>query len=162
MWLRRPYILFINKKSNLRNGSEDSRQCQNCSSKKGSLIKTEKGGWCEVETCTWSSMSHVKSGCFARIPRVCANDSVMLPAAKFLGSPLTNDLSQVSGAGTLVSWANTLLLEPRGCWRSQVVGDTCWVEWSEVKWKSLSRVWLFVTPWTIQSMEFSRPEYWSG
>ena len=30
------------------------------------------------------------------------------------------------------------------------------------KWKSLSHVWLFVTPWTIQSMEFSRSEYWSG
>ena len=29
-------------------------------------------------------------------------------------------------------------------------------------WKSLSRVWLFVTPWTIQPMEFSKPEYWSG
>ena len=29
------------------------------------------------------------------------------------------------------------------------------------KWKSLGCVWLFVTPWTIQSMEFSRPEYWS-
>ena len=28
--------------------------------------------------------------------------------------------------------------------------------------KSLSRVRLFATPWTIQSMEFSRPEYWSG
>ena len=28
--------------------------------------------------------------------------------------------------------------------------------------KSLSLVWLFATPWTIQSMEFSRPEYWSG
>ena len=26
----------------------------------------------------------------------------------------------------------------------------------------LSRVQLFVTPWSIQSMEFSRPEYWSG
>ena len=25
-----------------------------------------------------------------------------------------------------------------------------------------SCVWLFVTPWTIQSMEFSRLEYWSG
>ena len=25
-----------------------------------------------------------------------------------------------------------------------------------------SRVQLFVTPWTIQSMEFSRPQYWSG
>ena len=23
-------------------------------------------------------------------------------------------------------------------------------------------VWLFETPWTIQSMEFSRPEYWNG
>ena len=30
------------------------------------------------------------------------------------------------------------------------------------KWKLLSRVWLFVTPWSTQSMEFSRPEYWSG
>ena len=30
------------------------------------------------------------------------------------------------------------------------------------KWKALSPVWLFVTPWTIQSMEFSRPEYQSG
>ena len=30
------------------------------------------------------------------------------------------------------------------------------------KWKSLSCVWLFATPWTIQSIEFSRPEYWSG
>ena len=27
------------------------------------------------------------------------------------------------------------------------------------KWKPLSHVWLFATPWTIQSMEFSRPEY---
>ena len=30
------------------------------------------------------------------------------------------------------------------------------------KRKSLSHVRLFVTPWTIQSMELSRPEYWSG
>ena len=30
------------------------------------------------------------------------------------------------------------------------------------KWKSLSQVRLCATPWTIQSMEFSRPEYWSG
>ena len=31
-----------------------------------------------------------------------------------------------------------------------------------MKWKSISHVWLFATPWSIQSMEFSRPEYWSG
>ena len=30
------------------------------------------------------------------------------------------------------------------------------------EWKSLCRVWLFATPWTMQSMEFSRPEYWNG
>ena len=36
-----------------------------------------------------------------------------------------------------------------------------WTEW-KWRWKPLSRVWLFVTPWTIESMEFSRPEYWSG
>ena len=28
--------------------------------------------------------------------------------------------------------------------------------------ESLSHVWLFAIPWTVQSMEFSRPEYWSG
>ena len=41
------------------------------------------------------------------------------------------------------------------------------IEPSEVKWKLLSHVQLFVTPWTIScqaplSMEFSRQEYWSG
>ena len=35
------------------------------------------------------------------------------------------------------------------------------------KWKLLSRIWLFVTPWTAAhqaplSIEFSRQEYWSG
>ena len=30
------------------------------------------------------------------------------------------------------------------------------------KWKLLSYVQLFVTPWSTQSMEFSRPQYWSG
>ena len=30
------------------------------------------------------------------------------------------------------------------------------------EWKSFSPVQLFATPWIIQSMEFSRPEYYSG
>ena len=33
------------------------------------------------------------------------------------------------------------------------------MKWSEVK---VIQSWLFVTPQTIQSMGFSRPEYWSG
>ena len=35
----------------------------------------------------------------------------------------------------------------------------CYCKWN---WKSLTRVRLFATPWTIQSVEFSRPEYWTG
>ena len=40
-------------------------------------------------------------------------------------------------------------------------------EMNEMKWKSLSRVRLFVTPWTVAPqapppMGFSRQEYWSG
>ena len=46
------------------------------------------------------------------------------------------------------SWALVCLCV---IWASQVV--------LVVRWKSLSRVRLFATPWTIQSMEFSRPEY---
>ena len=36
--------------------------------------------------------------------------------------------------------------------------------WNSYLWKVkwVSQVWLFATLWTIQSMEFSRPEYWSG
>ena len=33
---------------------------------------------------------------------------------------------------------------------------------SLLKGKLLGRVRLFATLWTIRSMEFSRPEYWSG
>ena len=33
---------------------------------------------------------------------------------------------------------------------------------SRVKSESFSHAQLFVTPWTIESMEFSRPEYWNG
>ena len=38
------------------------------------------------------------------------------------------------------------------------------LEWVAISFfaKLLSHVQLFETSWTIQSMEFSRPEYWSG
>ena len=47
-----------------------------------------------------------------------------------------------------VPLSENLVVEPQEGWK-----------W---KWKSLSRVWLFATPWTMQSREFSRPECWSG
>ena len=49
----------------------------------------------------------------------------------------------------------------RVCWDVSVVSCPLLWKW-KWKWKLLSCVWLFVTPRTIQSMEFSRPEYWSG
>ena len=37
-----------------------------------------------------------------------------------------------------------------------------WTLLSQLNVCVLSRVWLFVTPWTPLSMEFSRQEFWSG
>ena len=56
-------------------------------------------------------------------------------------------------SGNLPWWAVMLKLGPRGLWRSEV--------------KSLSRVWLVVTLWTVAyqaplSMGFSKQEYWGG
>ena len=49
--------------------------------------------------------------------------------------------------------------------RDKMRGRSLWPQIHKVKgwqWKSLSHVRLFATPWTIESMEFSRPEYWGG
>ena len=59
-------------------------------------------------------------------------------------------------------WAQTSLFVPsmgkRGWWCKGWRAFT----WPRGKWKSLSCVRPFATPWSIQPMEFSRSEYWSG
>ena len=45
--------------------------------------------------------------------------------------------------------------------RKQIATKESLDEGQKVKWKSFSYVQLFVTPRTIQFLEFSRPEYWS-
>ena len=86
------------------------------------------------------------------------------------GRPLSGEvLLQVGWEESVVLPQHTGLCSPGGTW-TRVAADPppqepsahSFQEQSEVKWKSLSRVRLFATPWTIQSMEFSRPEYWSG
>ena len=58
--------------------------------------------------------------------------------------------------------------QPRNRIRVSCIADGFFTNWAirealwKWKWKLLSCVWLFATPWTIQSVEFSRPEYWSG
>ena len=75
-----------------------------------------------------------------------------------------NCLSRNIHLGLLLEWKiifivlshlNLSLFLVRQSW----VNIRCW-KW-KVK-KSLSHVRLFVTPWSIQSMECSRPKYWSG
>ena len=41
-------------------------------------------------------------------------------------------------------------------WEEEIATDV------KFKVKVVQFIWLFVTPWNIQSMEFSRPEYYSG
>ena len=40
--------------------------------------------------------------------------------------------------------------------------DAVGILFKQSEWKLLSHVRLFATPWTLQSMDFSRPEYWTG
>ena len=41
-------------------------------------------------------------------------------------------------------------------WEEEIATDV------KFKVKVVQFIWLFVTPWNIQSMEFSRPEYYNG
>ena len=64
------------------------------------------------------------------------------------------------------------LVMDREAWRalySMRSQSQMWLsDWTELNiyekrnWMLVSCAWLFETPWTIQSLEFSRPEYWSG
>ena len=62
------------------------------------------------------------------------------------------------GRGILAIWSFGTVYRERGR-RCDCRSLTLTIKW---KWKSLSCVRLFAIPWTIQSMEFCRPQYWSG
>ena len=71
-----------------------------------------------------------------------------------------------------LKWEPELKKQNHNLYEEKKKGLNVWssISWSwnkiklkcEVKWKLLSCVQLFATLWTIQSMELSRPEYWSG
>ena len=54
-------------------------------------------------------------------------------------------------------WPRFILADPHEA--KTLDAQVCCRKW---EWKSLSHVQLFATPWTTRSVEFSRPDYWSG
>ena len=70
-----------------------------------------------------------------------------------LNALLDTQLRRCLGKNSLWIWGTAI--------QCDVYFEPMTMKWNEVKWKSLSCVWLFATPWTIQSMQFPRPEYWS-
>ena len=58
-------------------------------------------------------------------------------------------------------WTCLLVTSPALAGRLFTTSATWEAQIYSWKWKSLSRVQLFATPWTMQSMTFSRPEHWS-
>ena len=74
---------------------------------------------------------------------------------RFLGQkdPLEQEMATHS---RILAWRIPWTEEPGGL---QSTGSQRVRQFSSVQ--SLSRVRLFATPWPIQSMEFSRQEYWS-
>ena len=72
----------------------------------------------------------------------------------------------LTGLITLQSKGLSRVFSSTRVWKYQFFGTQSSL-WSSShihtwKWKSLSCVQLVASPWTIQSMEFSGPEYWSG
>ena len=83
------------------------------------------------------------------------NNSTWLPRNVCAGQGAT--VRTIQGA---TDWFQIGKGVPQGCIMPSYLFNL-YADW-KWKWKSLGCVWLFVTPWTIQSIEFSRPEYWSG
>ena len=87
--------------------------------------------------------------------------SLLLLLSRFKSCPTLCDPIDSSPPGSPVPG----ILQARTLEWAAISFSSAW-KW-KVKGKSLSRVWLFVTPWTAAykaplSMGFSRQEYWSG
>ena len=131
----------------------------------------KKTGWLLDETLPCICFWHLSK--FSYLPAALAEESTYLFIGLLIYSfyvklaflPIESEFSLFTGLSKIKSefpqplqWLNNI------DWGPTVVSLSAD---SEEKWKSLSHVQLFATPWTVAcqvplSMEFSRPEYWSG
>ena len=89
-----------------------------------------------------------------------------------VGLKLNIQKTKITASSPITSWqtdgekwklAAFLFWAPESMWTVTAAmksKDTSSLE-EKWKWKSLSGIQLFVTPWTV-SMELFRPDYWSG
>ena len=116
--------------------------------------------WCIGPLSTWNTWS--------RKPKSVPTWHQQRPLIHLYPSPPVPQLHLISGIFKIVkepyrvSWCFTgRYLSPKK--RIQLFGDISLISKTKKwKWKSLSWVWLFATPQTIQITEFSRPEYCSA
>ena len=109
----------------------------------------------------WFSLfPHVSWGCSQYPPhRVLLGLNELMLVKCWANKKSSNLLVIIKGRNRnikLVWWNSSFFPFLALVWGLKAVSFSCG------KWKLLSHVRLFVTPWTIQSMEFFRPEYWSG
>ena len=106
--------------------------------------------------------------------RLCSNRSLLAAlAACLLTHTLSNKaLRDARVAAGQAQWLPRLWASQGPQFAAPNLTAVCFSRWKQAcqdrtKWKLLSHVQLFVTPWTVAlqaplSMEFSRQEYWSG
>ena len=96
-----------------------------------------------------SSLLCVQASCFLLDWFLCSSTSV----SEFSSFALN--------ASVMAQTRYVLWLRPWGFLMASLQALLCPIT-LKVKWKLLSCIWLFAIPWVIQSMAFSRSEYWSG
>ena len=127
----------------------------------------------QMNTLTWSpraGLIHYSKLCKCHwvlhvriLPLVPAASSCLTDPACLLPPLSPQELTFICPAQNLISDSTCFLATslPEACWEVLAFKQDC------VCAQSLSRVWLFGTPWMIAcqaslSMEFSRQEYWSA
>ena len=127
-------------------------------------------GWTRVS----NRLSRWRSNCKVRYYGILEENiggrSFVIHHSKFFWDPLLRTMKKKPKVRSQPTMCDPILLtRPAVLLRGREDGVGCCCRHScclegvvFYQWKLLSCVWLFATPGTIQSMEFSRPEYWSG
>ena len=122
--------------------------------------------WCWenwTATCRKMKLAHIFTAYTKISPKWIKDQNVRLDTIKLLEENIGRTLSEINhsiffGPSPRIMEIKTKINK----WNLIKFKSFCTIKETVSESVRLSRVRLFVTPWTIQSMEFSRLEYWSG